>query len=99
MATPEGKFKTKVVKWLRSKGCFVWICKQDSTTQKGVSDLFFCYRTKYGFLELKRSADAPFRVGQREFLDLYREWVVAEAVYPENFPAIQHKIEEYLLDA
>lgn len=94
--TPEGKFKTEVVKWLRSKGCFVWICKQDATTQKGVSDLFFTYEGFYGFLELKASKNAPRRPGQEAFVKKMNEWSWAKMAYPENWGEIKRELEGLL---
>lgn len=96
MATPEGKLKTEVVKWLRAKGCFVWICKQDSTTQKGVADLFFCIEGMYGFLELKATKNSPRRPGQEAFIKKMDEWSYARMVYPENWNEVKKEL-EYML--
>lgn len=96
MATPEGKFKTEVVKWLRSKGCFVWICKQDATTQKGVADLFFCIEGMYGWLELKATKNSPRRPGQEAFIHKMDEWSWAKVVWPEIWPEIQKELEQIL---
>ena len=95
----ESDIQSKIAKWLRSKGCFVWKCQQNATTQRGVADLFFCYRSKHGFLEVKKSANAPFRDGQKDFLEHHSRWVFAQVVYPENFAIIQQEIEEYIRDA
>lgn len=81
----ETAFQAKVVKFLRSKGCFVWKCQQNSTTQAGVADLFFCYGPIYGVIEIKKSLTAPYRPGQREFLEKIGRFAYAQRLSPENF--------------
>lgn len=94
--TPEGKFKSIVIKYLRSKGCFVWICKQDATTQKGVSDLLFCIEGLYGFIELKANKDAPRRPGQEQFVKKMNEWSYAVVAYPENWGEVRKELEDLI---
>lgn len=96
MATPEGKVKAEIVKWLRSKGCFVWICKQDSTTQKGASDLVFFFEGFYGWIEVKASKTAPRRPGQEAFVKKMDEWSWAKVVYPENWDETKRELESLL---
>lgn len=95
----ESDFQSKIIKWLRSKKCFVYKMKADATTQRGVADLFFTYQDKHGFLEVKKSAKAPFRAGQKEFLAEHSKFCLAVAVYPENWQEIKREIEEYLKNA
>lgn len=92
----EADFQSKVIRWLRREGCFVWKCKQDATTQRGVSDLFFCYEGFYGFLEIKAYKGAKFQAGQKEFVEKMDAWSYARVVYPENWGKIQEELKEIL---
>lgn len=92
----EAAFQAKVIKFLRSKGCFVWKCHQDSTTQAGVADLFFCYEGFYGFIELKKSKTAKRRLGQKEFIEKMDTWSWARVVYPEIWGELQKELEQLL---
>lgn len=92
----ESKFQAEIVRWLRKKGCFVWKCKQDATTQAGVSDLFFCFEGFYGFIEVKKSKIARRRPGQKEFIEKMATWSWARMVYPENWGETKQELEEIL---
>lgn len=81
----ESQFQTKIVKWLRSKGAFVWKCHQNATTRAGVADLFFCFGQIHGFIEVKKSEDESFRPGQKEFLEKMGRYTYAKCIYPENW--------------
>lgn len=92
----ESDLQTTIVRHLRSKGCFAWKMQQNATTPAGVSDVFFCKEQFYGFLEVKRSKNAPRRPGQEAFVRKMDEWSYARVVWPENWPEIKKEIEELL---
>lgn len=88
----ESVFQGKVKEWLEEQGCYVLKYPQSAYTHAGVSDLIWFYHDKYGFLEVKKSKDAPFRPGQKSFLEKMSKWTFAEAVYPENFEDIKKEL-------
>lgn len=88
----ETDLQTKIIKWLRGKGCFVMKCSGPGTPT-GTSDIFFCTEGFYGFIEVKKSAKAPFQPLQPEFLAKMAEWSWAKAVYPENWLEIKVELE------
>lgn len=92
----ESDFQAKIIKWLRSKGCFVMKNQQNATTQKGVADVFFCKEGFYGFLEVKKSKNAKRQPGQEAFIAKMDDWSYGELVYPENWTDIQSELEEML---
>lgn len=92
----ESDFQAKIIKWLRSKGCFVWKCQQNSATQRGVADIFFCYEGFYGFIEVKQAKNSPKRPGQQAFIDKMAKWSWAKFVYPQNWEEIKQELEELL---
>lgn len=93
---PEAKFQAKIITWLEEHGCVALKYGQNATTRAGVSDIIWFYKSKYGFLEVKRSEDAEFRPLQKEFLDRIQKWTFAKVVFPENFDIIKEEITEII---
>ena len=59
-------------------------------TSKGMSDLFWCYKKAYGWLEVKASRSAKRQVGQPEFIEHMQGWgVPAYFVSPENWEEVK----------
>ena len=94
----EAAFQSKVISFLRRKGCYVVKLNQDAKSSVGDPDLFFCYKNLYGFCEIKKSQDASFRPLQKEKLAMLKKWTFAEAVYPENFGLIKERLEALISD-
>lgn len=92
----ESKLQAEICKWLRSKGCFVWKCAENATTKRGVSDIFWAYKSTHGFLEVKAHEWSPYRAGQDTFLATHAPYCLATAVYKENLAEVFSKIEEKL---
>lgn len=88
----EKDFQSKVIKWLKSKGCVVLKYQQNATTITGVADVFFCKEGFYGFLECKKSKNAPLRPGQKQFITKMAEWSYGAIVYPENWDKIKNEL-------
>lgn len=95
----EKDFQAKIIKYLKSKGCFVWKTQQNATTQAGVADIFFCKGPVYGFMEVKKSRTAPLRPGQKEFIERMGRYTYAEKVCPETWETEKTKVEKLLLQA
>lgn len=92
----ESDFQATVIHWLRAKKCFVWKCAENATTQRGVADIFFCFEGFYGWLEVKKSRNAPKRPGQQAFIDKMDEWSWAKFVYPENWEEVKKELTKIL---
>lgn len=92
----EKDFQAKVIKYLRSKGCFVRKMQQNATTQVGVADVFFCIEGFYGFIECKKSKTAKLRPGQKEFIDKMNSWSWAKICYPENWEEIRKELDSII---
>ncbi len=92
----EKDFQAKVVKWLKAQHCIVLKYQQNATTRASIPDIFWCYKSKYGFLEVKRSKSAPFRPGQKETIIKLSKWTFARVVFPENWGTIKKEIEEIM---
>lgn len=88
----ESAFQKKITSWLKHNGFFYWKCAQNATTQRGVSDLFFVYKTQHGFLEVKKDDDAPYRPGQKEFLEKHSQWCLCRSVRPSNWESVKNDL-------
>ena len=92
----EKDFQAKIIKYLKGKGCFVWKMQQNSTTQAGVADLFFCLEGFYGFIEVKKSKTARLRPGQKEFIEKMDNWSYGTIVWPENWDGTKKELDTLL---
>lgn len=77
-----------IIKFLKKCGCAV------DKTQNG--SIFFCKEGFYGFIETKRSKNAPLRPGQKQFIEKMNGWSYGRVCYPENWPQVQKELTEIL---
>lgn len=93
----EGNLKKQIVKFLKSKGCKVRINQQNATTELAFPDLTFFYEGFYGMIEVKKSAKARWRVGQKEAIEFWDSWSWARGVWPgECWEKVKKELEEIL---
>ena len=92
----EADFQAKVLKWLRSKGCIAYKMQQNATTRIATPDVVWFYKSRYGFLEVKRARNASFRPGQKEMVAKLNKWSYARVVFPENFNIIKGEIDRII---
>ena len=92
----EKTLQTNIIKYLKSKKCFVMKLTVVPGVPTGTSDVFFCLEGFYGFIEVKASKTAPFRPLQPEFISKMNEWSWAKAVYPENWSRIKDELDTIL---
>lgn len=88
----ESKFQQDINKFLKDEGFFYWKCAQNATTHRGVSDLFFVYKTQHGFLEVKKDDKAKFQPGQKEFLEKHSQWCLCRSVRPSNWESVKNDL-------
>lgn len=93
----EADFQSKIVKWLRSKGCMVLKYQQNATTRAGIPDIIFLKEGFWGAIEVKKSKTSKFRPGQKEMVAKMNEMSWAKAVYPENFDETKKELETILM--
>ena len=56
----------------------------------------FCKEGFYGFIECKKSKNAPLRPGQKEFIAKMNEWSYGRICYPENWEEAKKELKEIL---
>ncbi len=92
----EQNLQTQILRWLRSKGCFVMKIQASPGVPQGTADIFFCKDGFYGFLEVKASKSAKKQPHQAEFIEKMDEWSFARFVWPENWPKVKFLLESML---
>ena len=95
--TLEKDFQSKIVKWLRSKGCMVLKYQQNATTRAGIPDIIFLKEGFWGAIEVKKSKTAKYRPGQKEMVAKMNEMSWAKVVYPENWDETKKELETILM--
>lgn len=91
----ETKLQSEIIKYLKSKHCFVMKCAGPGVPT-GTSDLFFCLEGFYGFIEVKKSSKASFQPLQKEFVERINRWSWAMVVSPDNWIEVKQELEAML---
>lgn len=98
MTTPEGKFKKDFCAKLKKLGCTPIQYSQNATTLAGFPDcLCLLPEGLTVFIEFKKSKNAKFRPGQKEWIEKLKEreffvWVC----YPENADDVYNEIKDII---
>ena len=92
----ENRFKTNLIKQLRSMfpGCI--IMHLDPNEIQGIPDLLILYNDKWAVLEGKDYADAPHRPNQDYYVDLMNRMSFAAFIYPENKEEVLYELSQAL---
>lgn len=88
----ENRFKTNLIKELRTllPGCI--IMHLDPNEIQGIPDLLILYEDKWAVLEGKDYADAPHRPNQDYYVELMNRMSFAAFIYPENKEEVLHEL-------
>lgn len=84
MGRLESQFQARVIKDLEFLFPGVIILKNDPNLRQGIPDLVILWRSKWAFLECKRSWDAPERPNQRWYVEKASRFSFGAFIYPEN---------------
>ena len=93
----EADFQSKVLKYLRAKGCIAYKMQQNATTRIATPDVFFVKEGFWGAIECKASKNSKFQPGQKEMVKKLDEWSWAKVAYPENWADIKKEL-DFMLD-
>jgi hypothetical protein len=82
--TPEGDFKSKLIRRLRKMfpGCI--ILKNDANYLQGIPDLIILFNDRWALLEAKDSYNAPHQSNQDHYVTVCNDMSFAAFIYPEN---------------
>lgn len=92
----ESDFQSKVLKYLRSKGCIAWKMQQNATTRLATPDILFVIDGFWGCIECKASKTSKFQPGQKEMVEKLDKWSWARVAYPQNWPEIKAELDKVL---
>lgn len=91
----ESRLQADIIKWLRSKGCYVIKC-QVPPAPTGCPDVFAVYEGLWLAIEVKASKKSRFQPLQKETVDKLDRWSWCKMVYPENWQEIKEELEVML---
>lgn len=87
----EKQLQTKIIKFLKERGVYVIKTRPSPGTPTGCPDIIGLYGSRHTEIEVKASAQAPYRPGQELTLQ-YLQARGAEFVYtayPENWEEVK----------
>ena len=91
----EKQLQSKIIKWLRAKGCYVIKHSVIAGVPVGCPDISAYYDGAVIFIEVKASQKRKFQPLQKETLAKLKDWFeFVYVVYPENWPEVQAQLEE-----
>lgn len=80
----ENKFKTKLIKEIKTRFPGSFVFHLDPTERQGAPDLLVLYKDKWAALEGKKNAKAKLRPNQDVYVDLFNKMSFARIIFPEN---------------
>ena len=93
----ESEFQAIVIRELMEHilpGCDV--LKNDSGYRQGIPDLIVLDGPRWGVLEVKASADAPYQPNQEWYLERYNAMSFSATIYPENKEEVYSALQQAL---
>lgn len=61
-----------------------FVMENDASKIQGILDLTVLYKDRYGMLEVKESANAPYQPNQEFYIEKFNGMAFASVIYPEN---------------
>jgi len=94
----ETRLQANIRTYLKNKGCYVLKTRPDARggAPTGCPDVFFFKEGFWGAIEVKASPKAPYRVLQKETLELLADWSWAKRVDPTTWPEVRAELEGIL---
>lgn len=94
----EKKVQTKLIKYLKKKGCYVIKTQVDGRglVPVGCPDVIALYEGWWGAFECKASAKAKFQPLQEYTIEKLNNWSIAMVVHPDNIDEVISQLEKML---
>lgn len=89
----EAATQSKIIKFLKHKGCYVIKTHPGLGTPTGCPDIIFMKEGFWGALEAKSAKNAKFQPLQKETIEKFAEWSYAKVLYPENLEEIKSELD------
>lgn len=92
----EQKLQATIIKYLKSKGCYVIKHNAAPGVPVGCPDISFYIEGFFGFAEIKTNSKSPFRPLQKETIAKLNEWSWAKVISNDNWEEIKQELETIL---
>lgn len=94
----EKKVQTRLIKYLKKKGCYVIKTQVDGRglVPVGCPDVIALYEGWWGAFECKGSAKAKFQPLQEVTIEKLNNWSIAMVVHPDNIDDVISQLEMML---
>lgn len=89
----ENKFKTKLIKEIKTRFPGSFVFHLDPTEMQGAPDLLVIYKNKWAMLEGKKNAKATTRPNQEYYVGLFNKLSFAKIIFPENAEEVLDEME------
>lgn len=90
----ENKFKTELIKKIKSRFPGSFIFHLDPTELQGAPDLLVLYKDRWAALEGKKNKTASLRPNQQYYVDLFDKMSFARIIFPENAKEVLDEMEQ-----
>lgn len=92
----ESNLQSKVVKYLREKGCYVIKTRAGVGTPHGCPDIIALLEGCWIAIEVKGSAASKYQPLQKDTIKKLDNWSWAKVVHPDNWEEIKAELEVML---
>lgn len=92
----ETKLQTKLIKYLKKKGCYVIKTKPGPGTPVGCPDVLALLEGFWAAFEIKAYPNSRFRPLQQETVDKFDNWSFARVVHSGNIDEIIEELDTIL---
>ncbi len=89
----ENKFKTKLIKEIKSRFPGSFVFHLDQTELQGAPDLLVLFGKHWAALEGKKNKEASLRPNQQYYVDRLNEMSFARIIFPENAKEVLDEME------
>lgn len=94
----ENRFKTNLIKEIKSLFPGSMVLHLDPTEIQGIPDLLVLYKNKWAVLEGKKNATASHRPNQEYYVNLMDRMSFAAFIYPENKDEVLDSLYLYFMN-
>ena len=84
----ESKVQKRLVRFLKSKGCYVIKTKPGPGTPVGCPDVLALYEGFWAAFEVKADSSSPFQPLQEATISKFEGWSFARVVHSENIDEV-----------
>jgi hypothetical protein len=92
----ESAYKTGLCHRIRERIPGSLVLRLDPSDQQGIPDILVLFNDRWGTLEGKRDAKAPYQPNQPYFVELMNEMSFSAFIYPEIEEEVLHALESAL---